>query len=93
MSKKLPKGLSIVSVANLKIAKLYDTNIVIVDGINNLITINTGGWYTRHTKKCINLVLNSMGLYLTQKNFKWNLYRNGTYVGTVENNLLQIQAS
>lgn len=68
---KLPKGLSIVPVQGLKVVRLYNTNIVVIDYNNNTITFNSNGWNTRHTKKCTNLVINDLDLYLYQEKFQW----------------------
>lgn len=87
---KLPKGLSIVSIGDIKIAKLYDTNIVEIDKLHNSIILRTGGWQTKHTKKCINLILNEYDLYLVQEEYKWNLYRNGIKVGTFQDDTLKV---
>ncbi len=88
--KRLPKGLSIVSIGDIKVAKLYDTNIVQINSATKRLTLRTGGWQTKHTKKCINLVLNPLGLFLVQKNFNWKLYRNGTLVGLFKNDTLEV---
>lgn len=73
----LPKGLSIVEYTTqdnreATIAKLYDTNIVILD-INNTVKLNSNNFRTNHTKKCTNLVLNkyNIPLHLYQKDFIW----------------------
>lgn len=51
----MPKGYS-VSIRDSKlVARLYDTDIVAVEG--KTITLNSGGWKTNHTKKCMNLAL------------------------------------
>ena len=88
---RLPKGLSIVNVPNLTVAKLYDTNIVMIQetwqGSDKVrcITLNHGGWRTKHTKKCINLVLAPYGLSLKQKNFDWWVFRGDTEIGLWHN--------
>lgn len=84
---RLPKGLSIVDVPNLTVAKLYDTNIVMIQEIQQgsdkvkRITLSHGGWRTKHTKKCINLVLNQFGIHLVQRKGDWWLLRNGSEIG------------
>lgn len=68
---KLPRGLSIVEVTGLKIAKLYSTNIVLINDATNEILLNSDGWNTKHTKKCMNLVINRYGFNVYQKDFTW----------------------
>lgn len=68
---RLPKGLSVVTIKGLTVAKLYQTNIVIVDETAKKITLNSGGWLTKHTKKCSNLVLGQFGLSIVQRDFQW----------------------
>lgn len=77
---RLPKGLTIVNVPKLEIAKLYDTNIMLANEETGLITLNTGGWKTKHTKKCMNLALAKYGLSVKQVNFEWFVMRYGTEV-------------
>lgn len=67
----LPKGLSIVDVHGLSVGKLYKTNIVIVNQNLGDIQLNSGGWMTKHTKKCMNLMLNEYGYNVSQRDFKW----------------------
>lgn len=76
--KRLPKGLSIVNHNGLTIAQLYQTKIVIIDHVNNTVQLNSGGWNTNHTKKCINLVLNKHEIYLYQEKFNWYVNINNT---------------
>lgn len=83
---KLPKGLSVTHIGPYKVAKLYNTNIVEIDNNNNSIILRTGGWETRHTKKCMNLVLNDLGLKVIQEKYIWNVYKNGDLVGQFINN-------
>ena len=68
---RYPKGLSVVPTNSATVARLYNTNIVIINHKTNVITLNSGGWNTKHTKKCINLVCNKLGLYLYQEKFEW----------------------
>lgn len=87
---KLPKGLSVIDHNNTVLAKLYDTLIVEYDKSLNRLKLRNGGWQTKHTKKCINLVLNKFGLYLVQEKFIWNLYQNGNKIGTFQNDTLEV---
>jgi len=66
---RLPKGLSIVSIQDSTIVRLYQTNIVTKVGLK--MVLETGGWKTKHTKKCINLILNQHGLNVYQKKNVW----------------------
>lgn len=85
---RLPKGLSIVSVQNIKVAKLYSTNIVEI--IDNRIKLRTGGWRTKHTKKCMNLILNPLGLNVIQKDWEWYVYQNGTQVAVFQDDNVEV---
>lgn len=87
----LPKGLTIVTVPKLTIAKLYDTNIVLVNQETQTITLNNGGWKTKHTKKCMNLALQQYGLEVRQKNFEWFVFRGGTEVAFFVTNETEIK--
>jgi len=66
---RLPKGLSIVSIQDSTIVKLYQTNIVTKIGLK--LRLESGGWRTSHTKKCMNLILRQHGLNVYQKNNEW----------------------
>lgn len=95
MSKsKLPKGLSVIEHNGMLLAKLYDTLIVQFETTpqygTRVLKLNNGGWTTKHTKKCINLVLNKHGLYLVQEKFIWNLYQNGTKIGSFQDGMLKV---
>ena len=81
MSNRLPKGLSITPIDSKTVARLYDTNIVVIDHSEGTVTLNSNSWRTNHTKKCTNLVLNSYGIYVYQKSFNWYVT---TSNGTVE---------
>lgn len=65
---KYPKGLQFIQshdgYALKSQAQLYDTLIVdaIQDNAGVRIKLNTGGWVTRHTIKCMNLVMQNLGL-------------------------------
>lgn len=77
------KGLQVLnSVEGLKqttIHKLYDTNIVTIENhvteYTNVI-LNSGGWQTKHTKNCMNDVLDQFNLKVIQKDFSWFLVDN-----------------
>lgn len=68
---RYPKGMAVVPTNGLTIARLYDTNIVTIDYVNNTIHLNNGGWETKHTKKCMNIILEQFGYYVYQKDFQW----------------------
>lgn len=75
---RLPKGLSVIEHNGLTLAQLYNTLIVALkdEGEKITINLNSGGWTTKHTKKCINLVLNPYGVRVYQKQFKWYIDTN-----------------
>lgn len=75
--RKYPKGMSVVNHAGFEIAQLYDTRIVIVDHNTGEIIVNSGGWKTKHTKKCSNEILNKYGYHLYQKDFNWYIEGHG----------------
>lgn len=72
---KLPKGLSITPFNGYTIARLYNTNIVTIDNNSNTIKLSTNGWTTRHTKKCMNLVLEKFGLHVYQEKGEWYVHQ------------------
>ena len=67
---RLPKGMTIKSIQDNTIVTLYDTNIVSVFD-NDKIKLDTGGWFTRHTKNCMNLVLSEYGFSVRQEKGNW----------------------
>lgn len=72
ITKALPKGLTVdLKGSDLK-AKLYQTEIVCLKG--NKLTLRCGGWFTRHTKKCINLVLKDHGVRIFQDKNQWFVF-------------------
>ena len=68
---KKRSGLNVINHEGQTIAQLYNTIIFIREGDN--IKLNSGGWRTNHTKKCINDLLPAR-LHLYQKDFEWYLY-------------------
>jgi len=48
---------------------LYKTKIVEID--TSSIILNSGGWLTNHTKKCINIALENTGYKVSQKKGQW----------------------
>lgn len=89
-NKRLPKGLSVIDHNGMLLAKLYDTLIVEYNRDSQRLILRNGGWATKHTKKCINLILNKYGLYLAQEKFIWKLYQNGTIIGTFQDGTLAL---
>ncbi len=69
--KNLPKGLTIVPHNDTTIGRLYQTNIVEIDHRRKRLILRNGGWETKHTKKCTNMIISEYGLNVTQKDFKW----------------------
>jgi len=71
--KNLPKGVSIYDFNGKTSIKLYDTYIFKIDHETMQITLNSGGWNTKHTKKCINMSFDSchVNAHLFQKKGEW----------------------
>jgi hypothetical protein len=84
MTKRLPKGMSITPFERQIVSRLYDTNIVVFTHAHNefkpKIQLNTNGWRTKHTKKCINLFFTkySIPLYVCQEKYVWYVYNSNT---------------
>ena len=57
---KQHKGLNYINDNGLEVGKLYDTLIVKIER-NGDLTLNTGGWLTKHTKTCMNTILGERG--------------------------------
>lgn len=57
---KQPKGLQFIADKDNAYGKLYDT--MIFRQIGNTVTLNSGGWRTMHTKKCLNLIFKDLKL-------------------------------
>lgn len=72
---RYPKGMSLIETDKAVMSRLYETNIVEFDKVTKCLTLRSGGWYTMHTKKCINLVLTKYGLPFTLKQIshQWRL--------------------
>ena len=77
MNTRLPKGMNIVPKKDVTQVILYQTEIVTIDHVKKSLTLRTGGWYTVHTKKCINLVLKEYGIILSQSKGEWFISRPG----------------
>jgi len=77
------KGLQVSKLDNTLIHKLYDTDIVKIEyqtwGYTN-VTLSSGGWKTRHTKICMNDVLDQFNLKVIQKDFNWFLVDNDNII-------------
>ncbi len=82
-TKRLPKGLKINVANGITSAVLYQTEICRFDA--NGLTLRCGGWYTVHTKKCINLVFQKYGLAgrVYQKENNWFVSIGTNYITTV----------
>lgn len=76
---RLPKGLSVIEHNGQVLCKLYDTMIAIIDLNRSVATLDSGTWRTKHTKKCLNLVLNEYGIHVVQRDFEWYLSYGITY--------------
>lgn len=64
----MAKGLNVVRVDGETIGQLYNT--VIFKTRGDSIILDSGGWYTAHTKKCMNRLLPD-GYHVYQENFVW----------------------
>jgi hypothetical protein len=72
MSKSLPKGMSYEIYPEGVMVRLYNTIIASISyGNGAYIALKTGGYYTRHTKKCMNLAINRLSYNVFQKKGKW----------------------
>jgi hypothetical protein len=71
MKKRLPKGLRVRTTENETVYTLYQTDIVTFNHRDKLIQLKCEGWYTIHTKKCMNLALNELGYYVRQRKGDW----------------------
>lgn len=87
---KSPKGLKVTTKGLSLFATLYQTTIVVKTG--NWVTLNSGGWKTMHTKKCLNLISNDLGLgfSVSQSKGQWFVSQNGTTVPFVDNIVLKV---
>ena len=65
------KGLSVQTFDNKEFFKLYDTIIVTKDLTTGDIMLDSGGWRTKHTKKCINMILSGHNMSVFQKQYEW----------------------
>ena len=72
---------------NHMIVRLYNTNIIIVDG--EQIKLNTDGYRTNHTKNCINDFLPD-GYNLYQKDFTWYVKTPNTTLDFYDNMVIEI---
>ena len=85
----MPKGLSVIFHNGILLAKLYNTVIVEYIPADNRLTLRSGGWWTMHTKKCINLVLAEYGFKVVQRKKQWYVYSGTNIVGLFHNETWQ----
>lgn len=88
--KSLPKGLKISKHAAGLNAMLYQTRIVVVSG--SRITLRTGGWFTPHTKKCMNLVLAPYKMNVSQIKNVWYVCAGDTKVAFQDEMTIDVSA-
>lgn len=69
----MAKGLKVLTYENETVHKLYQTEIVRYDHQNKVIQLETGGWFSMHTKKCMNLALNPLDYSVIQRQGTWYL--------------------
>ncbi len=84
-TKRLPKGLKITDSNGDMKGVLYQTEIVHLDRGNQRLTLRCGGWYTVHTKKCINLIFQKYCFAgrVYQKENNWFVSIGTNYITTV----------
>jgi len=93
---KLPKGLNYVEtyidiaddIYLLKVGNLYNTEIY--KEFQERIKLNSGGYKSNHTKKCINLLLPD-NIFVFQKEFNWYVCINDKTVNFVDNMIIKIK--
>jgi hypothetical protein len=87
---KNPKGFAIISMDDRIVAQLYNT--VIFKREDGVVQLNSGGWRTMHTKKCLNLIFKDLGLplYVTQKKGEWYVLRGEVKVPFTDNMKLEV---
>lgn len=81
---------SITPIDRVTIARLYNTNIAIADYNSKTITLNSGGWKTKHTKKCLNHFLDRFEYNVYQEKFVWYVARNGVVTEFTDGMVLPI---
>jgi hypothetical protein len=69
--KSQPAGFSIVQHNGMIIAQLYDTKLVVINEADGTAILNSGGWKTAHTKKCMNIVMNQFGVNVKAVKGQW----------------------
>ena len=79
------KGLSVVRLRHSRVAQLYDT--LIFEQNKDSITLNSGGFRTRHTKNCINDLLPD-GFRLYQRDFEWYVVNQANEVIPFKDNMI-----
>jgi len=85
----MPKGLKVVRNNRQIVAQLYNTVIVTIE--NDKCTLNTGGWFTTHTKKCMNLVLGEFGLNVRQIKGEWFLSKKSEIIEKFEGSKIEFK--
>jgi len=64
----------------------HETRVVMIDRINNTITLNTGGWNTKTTKERMNDFCRLLGIDIQvhQKDFKFFVTKEGKELGILD---------
>lgn len=79
---KRAKGLNVTMNKGLITGVLYQTKIISVDCHKKSLTLRSGGWYTMHTKKCINRILDyyEINVKVFQEKGDWFVFQNETKI-------------
>jgi hypothetical protein len=80
-----PKGLSFTQAVNTAYGELYNT--LIFKQVGGTVILNSGGWRTNHTKKCINMICTALELpiYVKQVKGLWYVKVNDEVVPFTDN--------
>lgn len=73
------RNYNIFNIGNNEVHKLYKTEIVTIDRDNKTVTLNTGGWMTKTTKKFMNIGLSHFGACVKQTKGNWYLITDKGY--------------
>lgn len=88
---KSPKGLQFFENENKAYGKLYNT--MIFTKIDGTVTLDSGGWKTMHTKKCLNLIFRdlNLGVSVYQKKGEWFVVNDGAVMPFVDRMTFEVK--
>ena len=66
-----------VSNATNEFIQYHNTIIVEFSMINDIIKLNSGGWYSPTTKRYMNNFLSSLNIFIQQYQYTWYIIKNG----------------